>query len=268
MAYDHSWKAILNPGLSEDYFTDKPQRHFNAHGDGFSPVKAWWLSELSRLMYRQDHTEGIPAAFSRDDVLRQEGLTEKRFIANAFTQCALVETSGDGEAAFAALVFRGTTGHLLNWWRNLDMARSTWPAGGLVHRGFKSVLLSVWEAIENALKKTGKPLFYTGHSLGGALAIMAASLRTPRGVYTFGAPRPGNGAFAETVAHVPVYNIRNPKDIVADLPPSGRGDRFTHPGITVRNRTIFLARRALGQAPAFLADHAPLNYTVQLPQKI
>jgi hypothetical protein len=101
--------------------------------------------------------------------------------------------------------------------------------------------------------------------LGGALATLAASLRPPRAVYTFGAPRTGDAAFAETLANVPVFNVSNPRDVVTALPPAGRWTRFTHAGTNIINIEHFPPHRAFAQAPSFLAGHAPLNYTAQLP---
>jgi alpha-beta hydrolase superfamily lysophospholipase len=119
--------------------------------------------------------------------------------------------------------------------------------------------------IATALEVIEKPLYYTGHSLGGALATLAASLRPPCAVYTFGAPRIGNAEFAQTLAGIPVFNVFNPKDIVPELPPGSRRTRFTHAGTIVRNAEINSTHRGFSQAPSFLANHAPLNYTAQLP---
>jgi alpha-beta hydrolase superfamily lysophospholipase len=170
-----------------------------------------------------------------------------------------------GDGAFAALVFRGTTGRLSNWLSNLDMVACEWPAGGNVHRGFMNILMELWDPIAAALEVIEKPLYYTGHSLGGALATLAASLRPPCAVYTFGAPRIGDVEFAQTLASVPVFNVFNPKDIVPELPPVNRRIRFTHAGTIVRNAEINPPHRGFAQAPSFLANHAPLNYTAQLP---
>ena len=75
-----------------------------------------------------------------------------------------------GGRTFAVLVFRGTSGRLSNWLVNLDMALCPWPSGGNVHRGFKTVLVELWDTIATALNTVKKPLFFTGHSLGGTLA--------------------------------------------------------------------------------------------------
>ena len=129
--------------------------------------------------------------------------------------------------------------------------------------GFNPV--NAWWLSELETVKT--PLFYTGHSLGGALATLAASLRPPCAVYTFDAPRMGDAAFPRTLANVQVFNVFNPRDIVTALPPAGRWARFTHAGTDIKNNEIDLPHRhrPFTQAPSFLAGHAPLNYTAQLP---
>jgi len=265
MAYTHSWQSVFRPGDSDDFFRHTHPRRFRANTDGFDPVNAWWLSELSRLIYRRDRTEGIDGGASRNEFLIRVGLVERHFFNGPTIQGALVETIDSGQDAFAALVFRGTPGRLANWLVNLDMVMRPWPRGGNVHRGFKTALMELWDEIEQALEAVDNPLYYTGHSLGGALAILSASLHPPRAVYTFGAPRTGNAQFAENLKTVNIYNVCNPGDIVTELPPTSPWSRFTHAGTIVRTIETTLANGSLVQAPAFLANHAPLNYTAQLP---
>lgn len=268
MTYYHDWKTLLNPGKTKDFFRDIHPPRFVVEKNGFSPVNAWWLSELSRLIYLQDHTEGVAGGFSRNDYLQRVGLEETDFLSTPAVQCALIQTKTDDLDAFAAIVFRGTTGHLTNWWINLDIRLSPWPNGGCVHRGFKSILLPMWGAIESLLQRINRPVYFTGHSLGGALAILAASLRPPRAVYAFGSPRCGDAAFAQIVSSIPVFNVINPKDVVTTLPPTGRGALFTHAGMVIRNRPVSFPHRLLSQAPEFLADHAPANYSAHLSQTL
>jgi len=267
MAYDHTWQSVFRPGESEDFFGDRRPTGFYVRAEGFNPVNAWWLSELSRLIYRRDASEGFhhPSRASRNDILATVGLVEQRFFNGPMVQGALVTTGEAGENGYAALVFRGTVGRLASWLGNLDMAMTPWPRGGRVHRGFNTMLMELWDEISKALDAVHVPLFYTGHSLGGALATLAASLRPPQAVYTFGAPRVGDAAFAETLAGMPLYHVCNPKDIVTALPPARWGSGFTLPGTRIINTEVPLSQRRFSQAPAFLAGHAPLNYTAQLP---
>ncbi len=70
---------------------------------------------------------------------------------------------------------------------------------GHVHRGFLAGVLSVLDELRISLKGESR-IYFTGHSLGGAKAMIAALACYEMdfniaGVHTFGAPRVGNGAF-------------------------------------------------------------------------
>ena len=75
--------------------------------------------------------------------------------------------------------------------------------GARFHKGFVDAIAAIWEplmaAVEAELKASDRPLWITGHSLGGALALLAAWLLRRRfvpvhEVCTFGAPMIGNRA--------------------------------------------------------------------------
>jgi len=78
--------------------------------------------------------------------------------------------------------------------------------GARFHRGFMSALADIWEplytALDGAMKKSERPLWITGHSLGGAIALLAAwrlqqQFVPVHEVYTFGAPMIGNELAAQ-----------------------------------------------------------------------
>ena len=73
--------------------------------------------------------------------------------------------------------------------------------GARFHQGFINALSDIWlplsAAIEEELKRADRPLWITGHSLGGALAVLSAWLLHRKfvnvhQVYTFGGPMIGN----------------------------------------------------------------------------
>ena len=88
-----------------------------------------------------------------------------------------------------------------------------------MHRGFKLLLMEAWDAVEQQLQNLSAPVYYTDHSLGGALAVLAASLKKPAAIYTFGSPSMGNSEFVDSIRHVNIYRVVNPRDIVACVPP-------------------------------------------------
>jgi triacylglycerol lipase len=99
---------------------------------------------------------------------------------------------------------------------------------GEVHDGFYDEVEKVWLDILPLIHdKT--PLNICGHSLGGAMATIAASRleRHTKCLYTFGSPRVGNKAFIKglTVQH---YRWRNNNDLVPTVPMAIMG--FRHHG--------------------------------------
>jgi len=100
-----------------------------------------------------------------------------------------------------AVVFRGSLGArddtqtaVENWLTNLDYAQVP-TATGMIHRGFRKAIDSIRAQMTEAVRRVapqGGPILVTGHSLGGALAILAAAELCDRYevlVYTFASPR-------------------------------------------------------------------------------
>src|SRR5262249_24342235 len=110
-----------------------------------------------------------------------------------------------------------------------------------MHRGFRRALDQVWDDLETHLDELrSRPLWLTGHSLGGALATLAAArlatTRGGKGLYTFGCPRVGNATFTTTVPH-PWHRFVNSNDVVARLPPPGLFAGYQHGGVLHYIRT-------------------------------
>lgn len=102
--------------------------------------------------------------------------------------------------------------------------------GARFHRGFLEALEEIWAPLLTAVKeehtKKRRPVYVTGHSLGGALAILAA-WRLQRQfipihqVYTFGAPMVGNEAAAKAFAKTfpnKIFRFVDERDMVPLLP--------------------------------------------------
>jgi len=93
---------------------------------------------------------------------------------------------------------------------------------GEVHTGFLDTAEELRPRIEKAVRKIKTPIFITGHSLGGALALLASILLKGRerfaACYTYGCPRVGNEQFADRLFKVPVYRCVHRADIVPGVP--------------------------------------------------
>jgi pimeloyl-ACP methyl ester carboxylesterase len=129
----------------------------------------------------------------------------------------------------AVLAFRGTDPITLPNWLTDAVVRLVrcHEYDGRVHYGFSSALRHTWDKIQRLLDETlaasaGRPLFLTGHSMGGALAVLSACRlakmgRTPAGIYTFGSPRVGDPTFCAGYA-LPTWRIVNGMDLVPEMP--------------------------------------------------
>jgi triacylglycerol lipase len=102
--------------------------------------------------------------------------------------------------------------------------------GARFHKGFADAIAEIWpplaEAVEAEFKRQDRPVWLTGHSLGGALALYAAWLLKRRfipvhEVCTFGAPMIGNQAAAEAFNREfagKIFRYVNGRDPVPKLP--------------------------------------------------
>ena len=148
------------------------------------------------------------------------------------TQAYVAIRKPQGEdPGMTVIVFRGTT-NIRDWIRNIDIR--TEPVEdpkpgkqgivGSFHKGFHDGYRSVEGEINKRLAGTGNmPLYITGHSLGGALAVVATWYQSERRLaacYTFGAPRVGDHRLMGRFK-TPIYRIVNAADPVPYVPPSG-----------------------------------------------
>jgi len=160
------------------------------------------------------------------------------------------------------LSYRGTPpASLVTWLGNADVGSDSMPIGGEavpVHSGFylnfRATRLAIIEELSTALrgrslvdsnKKLDYPmqaLYVTGHSLGGALAVLFALSQsaTPelrpiadrlRAVYTFGQPMTVGEPLPKAAGSVSpkIFRYVLARDIVPLLPPAGWG-AFAHIG--------------------------------------
>ena len=137
------------------------------------------------------------------------------------TQAILISTHKS-----IVLAFRGTeTTSVKDIKADLKATTTKCDSGGNIHCGFKEA----FEAVELDIQKTlnqeahaNKPLFITGHSLGGALATIAAKkLKHSGGIaacYTYGSPQVGDEEWISNIK-TPLYRIVNAADCVTMMPP-------------------------------------------------
>ncbi len=137
----------------------------------------------------------------------------------------------------AAIVFRGTEAskaRLRDLWSNFGWP-SAWAGQGLAHSGYArhldKIALRVFEAANQVPSEI--PLYLTGHSMGGAVASLAASLYYTvnpgwklAGLVSFGAPKAMDRRACRAIGCAK-WRFVNRYDFAPFWPPSVM---LTHPG--------------------------------------
>jgi triacylglycerol lipase len=281
-------RFVLHPEQDQAYvhFENSAAHPFIARADTMGRRNAWWLADAALLAY-WDPDGAVPRFASA-------GLTAELVFENE-VQCYVAWTQD-----FVIVSFRGTES---DDWRDLfdDACFRLVPhgPGTRVHAGFKDAFERVWPRVHDRLQSLApsRSVWFTGHSLGAALATLAAErFAATSGVCTIGCPRVGDAAFASAFdARFEGRSVRyvNDADIVTHVPPRlpllpykhTGGLRHIAPDGAIGNAAPALAHYfaqifgdtrhvlevvnglrsgALLRAPDFLLDHMPRAYTVDI----
>ncbi|NER80617.1 MAG: lipase family protein [Leptolyngbya sp. SIO1D8] len=179
------------------------------------------------------------------------------------------------------IVFRGTD-HGVDWMNNFQFRQQIYPyvygdeSGTDVrfHRGFMAAYLSIRDYLQAEVRKyPNSPITITGHSLGGAVATIAAldlqyniTQHTGQSIqlYTFGAPRVGNSALINSFRQrVPKsYRFVYGWDIVTRIPRAWQGYDHVPEEQRLGNRWTWkiVSRR--------FKDHEIINYIEALEKSV
>lgn len=156
-------------------------------------------------------------------VLKVAGFDLIRTYNRSETQAFLAKKVGTEGGGMLVLAFRGTEMNPKDIHSDINAALKTLEGEEKVHSGFLKALSHVKAAIEEDLDACpGLPVYIAGHSLGGALAILATRLLASDShgaCYTFGGPRVGNSHVDDQIK-TPIYRVVNAADLVPRVPPS------------------------------------------------
>lgn len=281
-------ELVFHPERDSDYrhFEDAKSHPFDTSASGLGRRNAWWLADAALLAYWDAEHAGPRFAAA--------GLA-----ATAFNQQGVdgYVATGDG---FAIVTFRGTEpDQSSDIFDDARFALVPWDGtGASVHAGFLGALDRVWPLLAPQLEALapGHRIWFTGHSLGAALATLAAA-RFPHtaGVCTLGSPRVGNRAFAsafssrfgararryvadtDVVTHVPPPAPLPYKhvDELRQIDPDG-AVTAVRPALThffnalfgdaqhLRQVVTLLRTGSMTAAPKFLLDHMPAGYAIDI----
>lgn len=261
----------LRPPLSGfPYFAHADRLPFQPRAAEGSDVNAWWLADASFLVYGT-------ASFA------EQTLTASPLPAQGFqldwlgppdSNRGMVLTSDSA----IIVVFRGTRLQvhslldaaevvLLNQndlWIDGQFLPIVHRAGGKVHTGFMRAFAEISDRLD-AIVKARRPdqaLWLTGHSMGGALATLAAAhlgRDAVQGLYTYGCPRVGDRAFAGVLPTTSHLRFVHRDDWVPTMPPELLG--FVHAG-TLRQVTGAPPRNLLNDFTTGLKDLASALQTM------
>jgi len=172
---------------------------------------------LAALLAYEDETRII-------DQTRTWGLSECQFLSRDGTQGFVA-----ADKSSILVAFRGTEAVAEDWLTDLDFPKVRGPRG-LVHRGFLEAMETIWSELVETLRTfrtADQGLWLTGHSLGAALATLAAvrlefeTRFETSGLYTFGSPRVGDARFrrfAESRLGRRTFRFANYRDLVTRVP--------------------------------------------------
>jgi hypothetical protein len=188
--YDPSRTALFHPERQETLF---------APGSSYSAPQL--AVEAARLAY-----------YRVEESKAQQARLAEALARASFTGLTLFSDPTRGAAAFAAvgsdgtslLSFRGTQpDNFKALLTDLRVKPVAWiESTGEVHEGFALAMRALKPQVADWMART-KPdiskLILTGHSLGAALATLAATIWRSEWLITFGSPRVGDTAFVGTV---------------------------------------------------------------------
>jgi len=230
------------------FLVEIPQERYSADAmNGFQVASNFRLDNARAMMWMSQlayETGNEATEHKVSEILRGWNCTMLDCISNPpethlplRTSCAVIAAGRDATIVTLA----GTDPLKINDW--ITDFRGL-PSADSAHTGFHDGVANIWNRISTALlnrSQADQPVFFTGHSLGGALAIIAADralreLQIPaEAIYTFGSPRPGDAQFANNFdpgLRDRIYRLVDGDDLVATVGPSQIG--FRHLGQMLR----------------------------------
>ncbi|MFY8272584.1 lipase family protein [Pseudoalteromonas sp. SSDWG2] len=199
---------------------------------------AYWMAVLSDFVYL--HMEDSQRTPDKVGILTRLQALDSSFMDVVVASKNSAQGMMVEHQDYFCLAFRGTD-ETLDWIDNVN-AIPVSHLFGEFHRGFWNSVQDVWEILfgqyQMRAREPGnqKPLFLTGHSLGGAMATIAAAILCERDIpfsscYTFGQPRAMSKATARLFnveCHNRFYRFHNNNDIVTRVPARLMG--YSHVG--------------------------------------
>lgn len=179
--------------------------------DKYSVSVAKQLALFSALAYKTDNKHFV------ENALSEYSKSHFKTFDNDATEALVVKTG-----TCIILTFRGTEPtEFKDILSDINIIPKKAERQGIVHSGFAGALDKIWTDVEiylDSIHASGDLVYICGHSLGGALATVAAARsKYLCQVYTYGQPRVGNKKYAKNVKSN-IYRHVHGADLVPALP--------------------------------------------------
>ncbi len=231
--------GLRPPRVGFPYFAHADELPFQPGACGVSPVNAWWLADAAFLVYG---TASFIEAAIEASPLPSQGF-RLAWLGTPHNNRGMVLSNDSA----LVVVFRGTRVQvhslldtseviLLNQndlWIDGQFLPAACRIGGRVHAGFLQAFVEISDCLDRMVKarRPEQKVWLTGHSMGGALATVAAAhlgAAAVQGLHTYGCPRVGNAAFAGVLPVETHNRFVHRDDWVPALPPELLG--YVHAG--------------------------------------
>jgi triacylglycerol lipase len=191
--------------MNNFFILGKFMKNVEPYKTTLSEANAYWMARIAGEIYTREQNDPKP---DEEKILENLKKGDPKFISvfgisEHSAQAALIEHED-----YFCFAFRGTD-ESTDWLDNFNMFPER-ALFGSFHRGFLNSVNDVWVKLldrYNLLRnKKRRPLFLTGHSLGGAMATVAAAKLIHMdfpfiSTYTFGQPR------AMTLETARIFNV-------------------------------------------------------------
>lgn len=289
---------IFPPYREYRWFDGIEKFNIDMQNSTFSHEKAWFFSELCGLIYDDER-------FNRKILTSKLNIQPQDIIwfHHKGNEALLINYQAPDNVPVQIVVFQGTHLPRLSYTNFESITRTAenilvddliieqipqtvsnkaQSAEVNLHKGFVKALgedddpNSLWQQITQHLKPD-TPLWLTGHSLGGAMATIAA-MKMPQkvtGLYTYGAPCVGDSKarnWQERQLKDKFYRYVNGSDIISHIMSEDKFRRhFYHyeqagilKSINIQGCTgpFWLAERIMDRLGLSFIDHSPVYYMI------